>query len=372
MRLLDLVHRWTGGLIGLLLAVIGLTGTLLVHKEAWLRFTLPHAADPQIQDSATVAATATRLFADPSDRPTSILFATEGFGLNRMSYGGDVGAYADQAGNIVMRWTSIWERPEVWLFDVHHHLLMGETGDVIGGILGLIGIGFVVTGVILWWRTRRKFEFRLWPKRLSRAAIICHHRDLGIVVAPLLFVSMLTGAMMTLRPVATLLLSPFSSSAAMVAATTPPAATGGPLGRIDWRGLLDEVRVRYPSAEIRMVALSSKPGGLITLRARQPEEWLPNGRTTFWFDPADGRLVEHRDALAMPRGSRLFNLAYPVHAAKVGGLTYKIAMTISGIGLALLGSLAMITFWSSRRAHRQRRLRPRLAARSSATHADWF
>ncbi len=125
------------------------------------------------------------------------------------------------------------------MFDIHHHLLMGETGDMLGGVLGLIGIGFVVTGVILWWRTRRKFEFRLWPKRLSRAAIVRHHRDIGIIVAPLLFLSMLTGAMMTLRPVATLLLTPFSSPAAMAAATAPPKAVGGPLGRIDWRALID-------------------------------------------------------------------------------------------------------------------------------------
>ena len=76
MRIIDLVHRWTGGLIGLLLALLGLTGTLLLHKDAWRRPFLPHAADPQAQDAASLAATAARWFDGTGERPTSILFAT--------------------------------------------------------------------------------------------------------------------------------------------------------------------------------------------------------------------------------------------------------------------------------------------------------
>lgn len=353
MRIVDALHRWTGGLIGLLLAMLGLTGTILVHKEAWLRLTLRHAGDAQLQDSAVIAGTATRLFGDPEGAPQSILFATDGFGLNCLSYGGDVGAYSDQAGAIVTRWSSIWERPEVWLFDIHHHLLMGETGDIIGGILGLIGLGFVVTGVILWWRTRGTFDFRLWPRRMTRPSILRHHRDLGIVAAPLLFVSMLTGSMLTLRPVSNLLLSPLSAPAEMTAASAAPTIKGGAVGTIDWRRVIGEVRSRYPDAEIRTIAMPKEPGGLISIRTRQPEEWLPNGRTTFWFDPADGRLVEHRDALKLPLGSRVFNLLYPVHAAKVGGFGYRFVMTLSGLSLTLLGLFATFSFWSSRKPRRR-------------------
>ena len=53
----------------------------------------------------------------------------------------------------------------------------------------------MLSGVILWWRTRRTFQFRLWPKRMSRPSILMHHRDLGVVVAPLLLISIVTGTM---------------------------------------------------------------------------------------------------------------------------------------------------------------------------------
>lgn len=59
---------------------------------------------------------------------------------------------------------------------------------------------FVVTGLILWWRPRRTFEWRLWPARMSRPAIVRHHRDLGVVVAPLLLLSLVTGAVLVFRP----------------------------------------------------------------------------------------------------------------------------------------------------------------------------
>ena len=34
MKWLDLLHRWTGGVIGLVLGLLGLTGCLLVWKTA--------------------------------------------------------------------------------------------------------------------------------------------------------------------------------------------------------------------------------------------------------------------------------------------------------------------------------------------------
>jgi uncharacterized iron-regulated membrane protein len=347
MKAIDLLHRWTGGLIGLLLAVLGLSGAILVHKNAWVM--LPHANDPQVQEVTQLSATVARLTVDPQARPASILFASSDFGLHRLRFGKEAGAYADQTGAIVARWDSKWDRVELWLFDLHHYLLAGPTGATLAGVLALIGVGFVVTGAILWWPLRKTFKLRPWPARMSRPAIVRQHRDLGIVIAPLLFVSLLTGAMMTLRPLAMLLLSPWSSPAAMEAASAKPRVTAGPLADTpDWLSMLAQAHRHFPTAEFRLLALPSSPGDLISLRMKQPEEWLPNGRTMLWFAPEDGRLVETRDALQLPTGLRINNSVYPVHAAKVGGLAYRLVMTVSGLSLALLGSLSVWVFWLRR------------------------
>lgn len=360
MKVIDLLHRWTGGLIGLLLAALGLSGAILVYKDSLVM--LPHARDAQIRDIGVLSDTITRLTANPENRPDTIQLASQDFGLHRLRLGGEAGAYTDQSGNIIAQWSSKWERVELWLFDFHHYLWAGETGEIVAGWLALIGIGFVVTGIILWWPLRKTFQFRLWPARMSRPAIVRQHRDLGIVLSPILFLSLLTGVMMTLQPVANILLNPWSSAEDMKAATARPKVKGGPLAdNPDWAAMLAEAQRVFPDAELRRVQLPKKPGDLITLRIKQPDEWAPNGRTFLWFDPADGRLMQANDALAAPTGSQISNAVFPVHAAKVGGLAYKLAITASGLTLAMLGTLTVWSFWF-RRPRRNRAVMPRITA----------
>jgi uncharacterized iron-regulated membrane protein len=66
------------------------------------------------------------------------------------------------------------------------------------------------------------------------------------------------------------------------------------------------------------------------------------------FDAADGHLLAASDALALPRATQIYNRAYPLHAAKVGGLAYRLLMTCSGLALAMLGSFAVWSFWFKR------------------------
>lgn len=355
---IDRIHRWTGAFIGLLLAAMALTGTLLLYEDAWLRATVPHAHESLVKEVAAGAGIE-RLLADASSRLTGVVFPTDSLALFRLSFEGGAGAYADQSGTIVVRWTSKWERLELWLFDFHHHLLMGETGTILGGVLALIGLGFVITGLLLWWRTRKTFAFRLLPARFSRLHVMRHHRDLGAVIAPMLSVALLTGAMLTLRPVADILLSPLSPPGTIAESLGPPQVKGGPMAaEFDWRKTLQIIRSSYDEAELRTIGIPSGEGQLVRIRVRQPAEWLPNGRTVFWFDPTDGRLVEARDARTLPLATRAFNLIYPIHASTVGGIVYKAAMTAAGLSLTLLGTLAVFGFWSyqSRRAAQGSRL----------------
>jgi uncharacterized iron-regulated membrane protein len=351
-KLIDLLHRWTGGLLGLLLAVLGLTGAMLVHKDAWIM--LPHAGDPQVQQTQAITTVVAKLMADPAGRPQSIIFADENFGLDRLTYAGGAGAYTDQAGQAMVRWDSRWDRPEMWLVDLHEHLFSGDIGETIIGIGALAGLFFVITGTILWWRTRKTFAFRLIPKRLSRPAIVRHHRDLGIVMAPLLLLSLMTGAILVFRPVAALILGP-AAPAEIDAALKPPRPQKAELAsHLDWHGMIVTARQRYPDAEIRSLSLPRGGNGLITLRMKKPEEWLPNGRTTLWFAADSGRLIAARDGTRLPRVARIYNMLYPLHTAKVGGLPYRVVMTASGLALGLLGSLAVWTFWFHRKPRPKR------------------
>lgn len=348
MRWIDLLHRWAGGIIGLVLALLGLSGAILVFKHQWLGW-LPGAGDVQRQDVPALAAQVQAAMASPAGPPQSILFPYADFGLARLNRGEGAGAYADQSGRIVAEWGSKWDRVELWLFDLHHHLFMDDFGETLAGIAGLIGLVFVVTGAILWWRLRKTFKLRLWPRRMSRPAIVTHHRDLGIVFAPMLFLSMATGMLMVLHPIRNAVFAPGQGDGALSAPFAPPQVEGGPLARdLDWAAMLDAARARFPDAEVRLVSFPRKPGGLIQMRLRQQAEWLPNGRTLIWFRPENGAMIDSRDAQAMPTGTRAFNAVYPIHAAKVGGMMWKLVVAATGVALAMLGSLAVWSFWFRR------------------------
>ncbi|CAN7486377.1 PepSY-associated TM helix domain-containing protein [Phenylobacterium sp. LjRoot219] len=347
MRALDLLHRWLGAIIGLLLAVFGLSGALLAHKDLWV--TAPGARDAQVQDVAALAAAVEKIMADPAERPRSILFATRSFGLDRLNFGEEAGAYATQGGEIVARWSSKWDRPELWLFDLHHHLLSGDTGETIGGVAALVGLGFVVTGLILWWPLRRSFQLRAWPKSGARFAILRHHRDWGALLAPVLALVLASGALMIFRPLTNVVFGP-GAAAEITSALKPPRAPKAELAaHPDWRGMLETARRLYPDAEVRSLSLPKGEAGLISLRLRQPHEWAPNGRTMLWFAADSGRLVEARGVQALPASAQAYGALYPLHAGKVGGLAYRLLITLVGVGLTLFGTLTVWTFWFRRK-----------------------
>src|SRR5690606_33379600 len=78
-RWLALLHRWAGGLAGLLLAVLGLSGTILLWEESWIE--LPGADDAlRVDPAASGAAVEAALAIDPG--LSRITFADHDMGLH--------------------------------------------------------------------------------------------------------------------------------------------------------------------------------------------------------------------------------------------------------------------------------------------------
>lgn len=344
MKLLSFLHRWSGGLIGLLLVILGLSGTILVWEGSWI--SVPGARDPLIDNMPVIARIAEREMADGATR---ITFAGEELGLHQVGREGGAGAYVSQQGETVAMWSSQWQRPEFWIFDLHHHLFAGETGELVAGWAGVFGLLFVISGFALWLRGRAKWRPRLLPKKFQPGPIVSHHRDLGILVAPLLLLSFLTGTGMVFKDVTAMVLSPFGT---MEARSKPPevALASGPA---PIAAMLAEAKARFPDAALRRLYAPRDPSQPWSITVRQPFEWSGNGRTRLMFDGA-GKLVKVDDPARGSRAAAIYEKFYPLHSASVGGLAWKLAMTLSGLALAVLGGFATWSFWF-RRAKKRRR-----------------
>jgi uncharacterized iron-regulated membrane protein len=344
MKALSILHRWSGGFIGLLLAILGLSGTILVWEGAWI--SLPGANDPVAEQVQLIGRIAER---EAAAGATRITFASEEIGLHHAVRAGGAGSYVKQDGTAVASWSSQWERPELWIFDLHHHLFAGETGELVAGWAGVFGLAFVITGTILWWRGRRAFRWRLWPGKLQPGPIVRYHRDLGIIVAPLLLLTFVSGTAMVFKDAAAAVLSPLGK----IEARAKPPKVDPIDGSAPVATMLVEAKARFPAAELRRLSLPTRPGQPWTVRMRQPFEWTVNGRTNLMFD-GTGKLIDVDDPAAGGRASAIYEKLLPVHSGKVGGLVWKLVLTLSGLGLTLLGSLAAWSFWF-RKAKRRKR-----------------
>ncbi len=342
MRTLALLHRWVGGIVGLLLAVIGLSGAILVWEDSWIG--VPGADEPL---RAQVADFARALDAANAAGPglTRLTFAGEDFGLHQAAYADGSGAYLNQSGELVARWTSQWDRPELWLFDLHHHLFLAEVGKTATGILGLAGLLFVVSGAILWWRARRTFRLRPWPARLTRSAIVRQHRDIGIVAAPLLLILTATGSLMVFDGLSDAVLAPWRDDPAAQRSIDVTAERSRTIAADSWQAALSAAQQQFPHAAFRRVQFPKDGGAPLVLRMKQPADWTPNGRTYVRFDPVTWQVIGIDDPLEGDIARSIEEKFYPLHAAKVGGAAWKIAVSLAGVVLAMLGLLASYSFW---------------------------
>jgi uncharacterized iron-regulated membrane protein len=344
MKFLSFLHRWSGGLIGLLLAILGLSGTILLWEGSWV--SVPGAHDPLRENVQTIGRIAEREVAAGATR---ITFAGEEIGLHQIGRDGGAGAYVTQHGETVAAWTSQWQRPELWIFDLHHHLFYGETGETVAGVAGIFGLLFVISGIFLWWRSRSPWRPRLLPSKFQPGPIVSHHRDLGIIVAPLLLITFLTGTGMVFRQAAGAVLSPWGQ---LEQRAKPPqvAATDGPA---PVAAMLAEAKAKFPGAALRRINAPREPDQPWTVTMRQTFEWTINGRTRLMFD-GRGQLVKVDDPASGSEASAIHEKFLPIHSARVGGLVWKLVMTLSGLGLTTLGLLASWSFWF-RKAKKRRR-----------------
>jgi uncharacterized iron-regulated membrane protein len=179
---------------------------------------------------------------------------------------------------------------------------------------------------------------------MTRSAIVRQHRDIGVIAAPLLLLSAITGALMVFPALSAALTAPWAGDGETHAPALPsdvPAPGAG----TDWRRIMANAAAAFPEAAPRRLMLPSRPGGPLTLRMKQPFEWTSNGRTYVWLDPASGTVLATQDPAAGDTAAAIVEKIYPIHAAKVGGVLWKLALTFSGLTLVLLGTLATWSFW---------------------------
>lgn len=336
-------HRFIGLTSGAWLALIGLTGTLLVVVEPLDRALNPGLLTASVDHIASLDA-ATSAARDAAGARTVTMVAMPLFREAVYDFRTEDGThvYVDAAARVTgARPPST--SPRSLLLRLHQGLIPER--ETWTGVAAAALLAMGVSGLFMRSSSRQSLErLRAGSTRAARNAYHIHNLT-GSIAAPFLLLSATTGlALLFYVPcenaLNSLLGSPptaaVSRSAAVAAVEAlATAAVDTPLERC-----LRDARTRFPGATVTWVTLPTSARPRTVVRLRQPEEWQPHGRTLVTFD-ANGRVTEVVDARTAPLGTRLMNLVYPTHILSAG-VPGKLICAMVGLAPALLFASGLI------------------------------
>lgn len=215
---LTLLHRWGGLLAGLVLALLGLSGSLMVWQAsldsalnpAWFRAPTPACPATSQPVAATLELLARHV---PGARAQTVVSPREpGAAFQvweaRQPETGwrtehfidpDCGRYLGSRERGAVRFDAAHAVP--LLYELHSRLLGGETGHLIAGVAALIFTGLALTGLYLAWPRAAGPRLKAWGQALRvgwqgppTRRWYALHRAAGLWLLPIALVVSLTGA----------------------------------------------------------------------------------------------------------------------------------------------------------------------------------
>lgn len=347
---LSWLHLWAGLVVGTLFAVVGLSGSVLVFHDDLLRMQHPQLEGHEpIADGEVLAGILSRWA--PEGLGSLHLPEPHGSGLPVWQAYFDDGHrayFAPEDGALLLE-REVTRDPLLFLADLHIHLLGGEAGHQVLGVVGWIGLGLLLSGLYLWWP-----RFGTWRAHLKVhngppvRRWLTWHRSAGVFLLPLLLLSTLTGVGMVyhagFRAVLTGMFGGGEPPAAPVAVAASDVAP-------DWPSILAKANAALPDARLTRTSPAEPGSDVIAFRARAAGEWHPNGRSLVYVDRAGHQVLLAHDATDQAYGAKLTEAIYPVHIASVGGDWFRWLTFLGGLVPAFLLVTGFL-FWRRRRGRR--------------------
>ena len=344
-RLLLRWHRWLGlgALVFLLLAAF--SGSLLVYKQALIKQLITPRADlPADYGVAQMAlqldAIAERIKGDNSGYLIKAPNTEEPYwALTRD---------ADRSVQLLALDSLQAYEENLWLLQalsffrhLHTELFAGVVGEAVLFASGVLGLFLAISGVILWWPTKRSFRWRwVFPRQIKLSYLMHYHRHAGTLVTPVLLIILLTGSIMLWQKLTKPLLVPPPSSQLPQPIPAAASATAGQL--------LLQAQQQVADGWPTYIRLPAPGMAAMSVRYRLPDEWHPNGRTSVKIELPSGIVTLSARADQVDWPQRLINQNYPLHSGYGMHPFYRLLILVGGITLFWL---SLTGGWSFLRRH---------------------
>lgn len=329
-NLLLSLHRWCGLLALVFLLLAALSGSILVYKQALVKWIItPDAELPEHYTSQQLAPQLDRIALLIKNDRSSYLIKAPNKDEPYWSLTRDVDGHVQ-----LLALDSLEPyNHNLWLLDVlafvrhlHTELFSGVIGETILLVTGTAGLFLALSGILLWWKTRRSFRWRwVFPKRISWLYLMHYHRHSGALALPILTVILLTGSIMLWQKLTGPILTPLATTQVLAASKPSTAAH-----------FLLQAQQQVPDGRPTYIRLPSANAAFANVRFRLPDEWHNNGRTSVKIDSNTGELSVSVRSDQAPWQHQLINQNYPLHSGYGMNPVYRFFIFVTGIVLLWL------------------------------------
>ena len=349
-------HRWTGIILGLVVVLIGVTGSLLVFEDDLDILLNPElyrveagAEGERLPYDALMKAAAAAgpqnltpgYFSRIDDNPNRPVVVTlQGRGTNEVQV--FVNPYTAEVVGTRGGFSSL-----ALIRRLHGDLALGDLGEDLIGVLSIAISLMCLMGLVLWWPSRGawirslKINFRAQPRLMLR--------DLHNAGGAYLFIFLLLSAV-TVPPIVWKLTTPGAGPAQ---AGGPPAAPQRPTGlgikpppNIPWQTAINAAQLAVPDQWVGFTLRPLGPAPFYMVRLFPPGETGTPQMTTVFVNRYNGDIIRISSPAAMTP-TRLISADFVItlHSGAIAGLTGRIIMFVAGLGFAVLFVSGIATWW---------------------------
>ena len=257
-----------------------------------------------------------------------------------------------------------WGIPFVsFIMQLHYCLLLGDMGEMAVGILAALSIISVLSGLILWWPLTGKFKQALTFKRHASAVRINFdlHKTVGFYLTIVLLPVLFSGVYFNLPDRVNVVLkqlspitrdNPWSGLGKTQYKSKPqPGQKPAPYAAIE-----AAVQSGYPSGKLWHLYAPKDEAGVYVLQKRDADDLsLFIGYRDFVIDQYSGEILASYHSGTGNNGDVFLDWQWPLHSGQAFGWTGRILVFLSGLACPLLFVTGVIRWLQKRRAKRVKR-----------------
>lgn len=350
-RIAFVLHRYLGLVAGIIIVIVGLTGSLLVFRHEINHFLLQSQFGqivPQQQQVSILSVIDTVKAAYPDPRFTLSFFElpTQANAPIKVELASENQPTTEV---IIHPYTGkiLGDRiPQYAIMDIiynlHNALLAGKTGTVIVGIAAFFLFVLSITGIVLWSGWRKliagfKIKTNAHIKRLNFDI----HKVVGIITAIFLAINGFTGFCWNFYSYAQPLIYAATFTPTPVEPKSKPIKGKSTIAIAE---MLQRADAALPGAKTTYISFPSNPESVFMVGKQFPEEkevW----RSRVYLDQYTGEVLQLRNSRSLFLGDEVVDAFNTLHFGTFGGLSTRILYFFVGLAPLILFITGLVMWW---------------------------